>query len=193
MQTFAGLALDTKRRGKGEEALAPSQGGLNIQHLLDAFLVLNIFHLLGLVALGALDRRRKAAKTLIANMPISPAERISDEDEDEQADPSNNAEGSIQLPMSAREGPFPSASSPDPRIPLLISSVERSQHVDDPTEPRPASSPISMNDPSRSKQARRGEIFAGLCAALIIFAWVLFLVTAWLRLRSKEERGASAY
>ena len=31
--------------------------------------------------------------------------------------------------------------------------------------------------------------FGGVFALLIAAAWILFLVTAWLRLRSKSERG----
>jgi hypothetical protein len=36
---------------------------------------------------------------------------------------------------------------------------------------------------------RRGMFFGGVCALLVAAAWILFLVTAWLRLRSKSERG----
>ena len=42
-----------------------------------------------------------------------------------------------------------------------------------------------------TKQVTRGKIFAVFCAVFIIFAWVLFLVTAWLRLRSKKDRKIS--
>ena len=41
----------------------------------------------------------------------------------------------------------------------------------------------------RLSEKRRGRIYAWLSALLICAAWVLFLGTAWLRLRSKEERG----
>lgn len=36
---------------------------------------------------------------------------------------------------------------------------------------------------------RRGMFFGGICALLVAAAWIIFLVTAWLRLRSKSERG----
>jgi len=41
----------------------------------------------------------------------------------------------------------------------------------------------------RSSEKRRGLIYTWLSALLICTAWVLFLGTAWLRLRSSEERG----
>jgi len=41
----------------------------------------------------------------------------------------------------------------------------------------------------RLSEKRRGRLYAWLSALLICAAWVLFLGTAWLRLRSKEERG----
>jgi hypothetical protein len=36
---------------------------------------------------------------------------------------------------------------------------------------------------------KRGFIFATLCCVLIALTWALFLVTAWLRLRSKQGRS----
>jgi hypothetical protein len=41
----------------------------------------------------------------------------------------------------------------------------------------------------RRSEKRRGHLYAGLSAFLIFAAWVLFLGTAWLRLRSTKERG----
>jgi len=41
----------------------------------------------------------------------------------------------------------------------------------------------------RRSERRRGRIYAWLSALLICFAWALFLGTAWLRLRSREDRG----
>lgn len=40
-------------------------------------------------------------------------------------------------------------------------------------------------------EVRRGEVFALLSGTLIALAWILFMGTAWYRLRSKEERGGS--
>jgi hypothetical protein len=41
-------------------------------------------------------------------------------------------------------------------------------------------------------EVRRGEFFTCVSVTLVVFAWVLFLVTAWLRLRSKVEQGGAA-
>ncbi|KAJ7487628.1 major facilitator superfamily domain-containing protein [Mycena galericulata] len=37
------------------------------------------------------------------------------------------------------------------------------------------------------KEARRGHVFATMCAALIVCAWMLFLGTAWFKLGKKNE------
>ncbi|KAJ7706150.1 major facilitator superfamily domain-containing protein [Mycena rosella] len=39
------------------------------------------------------------------------------------------------------------------------------------------------------KELRRGEVFATICGALILCAWVLFLVTAWVKLGMKKTKG----
>ena len=43
--------------------------------------------------------------------------------------------------------------------------------------------------PAELSSRRRGMFFGGVCALLVAAAWILFLVTAWFRLRSKSERG----
>ena len=43
--------------------------------------------------------------------------------------------------------------------------------------------------PAELSSRRRGILFGGVCALLVAAAWILFLVTAWFRLRSKSERG----
>jgi len=41
-------------------------------------------------------------------------------------------------------------------------------------------------------EIRRGRIFARIAGFLIVVAWILFLVTAWLKLRPQNERGTQA-
>jgi len=205
MQTFAGLVLDTNSTsspGK-DNTDSPSRGGLAaIQHLLNTFLFLNISQLLALMALAHLDRQRKAAVALAASIDGSLGESMSNEFyEDESSSPKiaryaeddaeddEGGEGSIRLPLSAREGTLPPATSPEQRLPLLVSDTERSHFAEDRVDPNPR---LPGTVPQKTKQARRGELFAVLSAALIVFAWVLFMVTAWLRLRSKAERGGGA-
>jgi hypothetical protein len=40
-----------------------------------------------------------------------------------------------------------------------------------------------------NKSFDSGEVFMYICGGLIAFSWVLFFGTAWMRLRSKGERG----
>jgi hypothetical protein len=200
MQTLAGLALDTGLSGN-DTPDDPSQRGLAaIQYLLNAFLVLNIFQLLALIALAHLDRRRKAVAVSGESVHRSLGNVPDEFDEIEipglpkssqYADVNQGAEGSIHLPLSAREELFSSATSLEQSIPLLVSDTERSYFARDPVNPNPIAQ-IPRSHPTKSKQARRGELFAGLSAMLVVFAWVLFLVTAWVRLRSKAERGGTA-
>ena len=191
MQTLAGLALDTKHQPSPGKNI-PSRGGLEaIQYLLNAFVILNVFQFLVLMTLAHLDRRRKAAAATVADIYGSSDELITDMFNEDPLDSPNNpegAEGSIRLSLSARGGPVPSAVLPEESHPLLVSDVsERSLLVADAAEPN-SSPPIPPGDPPKTNQVKRGELFAGLSAALVLFAWVLFLVTAWLRLRSKAER-----
>jgi hypothetical protein len=95
------------------------------------------------------------------------------------------AEDTIPSPRSVGAGFFSSATSPD-HTPLL-SDARISYFTEDAIE----YSQRSHANPPKEKVVRRGELFAGLSAALVVFAWMLFLVTAWLKLRSKAERGGS--
>lgn len=198
MQTLAGLALDTQQGSPGNVTPGvPSRGSLvAIQHLLNTFVVLNIFHFLALMALAHLDRRRMAAVASAASMhdEIVPddlyEEHTGSPKSGDYAEDSGDAGGPIRLPLSAREEPLPSVILPQ-QTPLLMTDMDRSSFVETPPETNQRLR-ITPSDPPKSKQERRGGLFAGFSAALIVFAWALFLVTAWLRLRSKAERGGSA-
>lgn len=199
MQTLAGLALDTRRQSPpGKEIPAfPSRGSLAaIQYLLNAFMLLNVFQFLVLMTLAHLDRRRKAAVATVADVYGSSGELITDDYNDDQLDSpesadhagnAEDAEGAIRLSLSDRGRPVPSSVSPKDSRSLLISDAERSLFAEGPAEPNSSPS-IPRSDPPKTNQVKRGEFFAGLSAALIVFAWALFLITAWLRLRSKAER-----
>jgi hypothetical protein len=196
MQTLAGLALDTKHQPSPGKNIpdVPSRDGLAaIQYLLNAFVLLNVFQFLVLMTLAHLDRRRKAAVATVADFYGSSGELITDDHNEDPLDSPNNlegAEGSICLSLSARGRPVPSAASPEESRPLLVSDAESSLFATDAAEPN-SSPPVTPGDPPKTNQVKRGELFAGLSAALVVFAWVLFLVTAWLRLRSKAEREAA--
>jgi hypothetical protein len=199
MQTLAGLALDTKRkhsRGKDTPSV-PSPGDLTaIQYLLNAFMLLNIFQFMVLMTLAHLDRRRKAALVTIADIYGSSDETTPGNfDEDQSSSPKSvdypdnheGAEGSIRLSLSAREGPIPPAASSEQSHPLFVSDAERLPSAMDPDDPN-SSPQVPRSNTPKTNQVKRGELFARLSAALVVFAWVLFIATAWLRLRSKAER-----
>lgn len=196
MQTFVGLTLDTTLKGSPEGGI-PSRSGLAaIQYVLNAFLVLNILQFIALVGLAHLDRRRKLAIAVATSIGTHGETPSSNEFlpshsgiPRSQFVVDDGNQDSIRLPIGAREGPYPSTSSPEQRLPLLMSGSEGSLFMVQPQSYTPSPPPTIRGDTQRTKRIKRGELFAGLCFALIAFAWALFLGTAWLRLRSKAERG----
>lgn len=172
MQTFAGLALDTKFSKDKDQSTPTRSGTTAIQWLLIVWLILNVTHFCGLLVLAHLDQQRNVAieKGSVILETLDEAEEPSDSSAIEQAGVDHNndefAEGSIHLPQA----------------PLSDENLEpdsNGQHSP-PTD-----------ELHETKRVKRGEFFAGLCAVFIVFAWVLFLVTAWLRLRSKKDRNNS--
>lgn len=153
--------------------------GLNIQRLLNAWLFLNVLHFCTLLALAELDRRKKAANLLLAaNTQLRPPPEILAEDlEETHSEPSipsdYGAEGSAYQHGTPRDALSASNSSPNQGLSLLV--------------PEPADG-ITTPSALESKRMRQGDIYASMCFILIVFAWVLFLVTAWVRLRTKAER-----
>ncbi|KAJ8596902.1 MFS general substrate transporter [Rhizopogon salebrosus TDB-379] len=169
-QTIAGLVLD----GKGSRA---SQGEASTtQQLLNVFLVFNVLQLIGIVSLSHLDRRRREAADTLQSA-VDDQEEAEHESEEEST--FTGGEGDI---LASEIGPL---SYTDQRKPLL--------------GPRPRADSGASYSPSscppkgvgEHSEIRRGRIFMCLCAVLICCAWVLFLSTAWSRLRSREERGVS--
>lgn len=191
MQTFAGLALDNRSTSSpGQDTPDnPSQRDLaGIQHLLNVFFLLNICQLLALMALAHLDRRRKSATASTVDIHGSGGGTIPDEFDDGL--PANghlaedDQEGTIRLPLSVIDVSFLPTNLPEQGHPLLASETQESYHAWVPSHP----THLPTGVPLKPNRVRRGELFAGLSASLVVFAWVLFLVTAWLRLRSKADR-----
>lgn len=172
MQTFAGLALDTKF-SKDKNQSTPSRSGTTaIKWLLVAWLILNIAHFCGLLVLAHLDQKRKAA---IAQATVLPE---TTEEVEEPLDPSAHEQGGVHGDnVEFAEGSIRLPQTPSPDEILGPDSDAPHSH--------------STSGLQKTKQVKRGEFFAGLCAVFIVFAWALFLVTAWLRLRSKKDRQNS--
>jgi hypothetical protein len=165
MQTLAGLVLDTKPQGSPmEEPL--SDNLVAIQYLLNAFLCLNVFQFMALMVLAHLDKRKKAAAA-VANIHGYPSEAVPEDfDVDDPSSPY------MANYVDHTEG------AGSTRLYLL----PREGHLSSATFP---------GHYSKAKQGRRGQLFAGLSLALVVLSWTLFLITAWMKLRSTAEHGAA--
>ncbi|KAH9849777.1 MFS general substrate transporter [Lenzites betulinus] len=207
-QTLAGLALDIKSK-KSAETLSPIDGDDgDVQYLLNAFVILNVFEILGILGLSHLHRKQQAtaARRMSALLPTAV-----DESDEEPLEPqpakeprtdenwqAESPEGNQHRRSSTlgRHGPLSSSSTLEQSIPLLRGAGSRSSTVrgsrylvDAVIEDEPSEPPTQAKVLRTKAEVRRGELFSVMCGVLIAFAWVLFMVTAWLKLRSKEERG----
>lgn len=210
-QTLAGLALDIKSK-KSAESLSPIDGDDgDVQLLLNAFVILNVFEIIGIIGLSHLHRKQQAvaARRMSALLPTVVDGDESDEESSEEpragkrsgADDENwraeSPEGRRHRRSSTlnRHIPLPSSSTPEQSIPLLhggsrSSTVRGSRYlVDAVVEEEPSGPPVHVQVMRTKAEVWRGELFSVMCGVLIAFAWVLFMVTAWLKLRSREERG----
>ncbi|KAI0365233.1 MFS general substrate transporter [Pilatotrama ljubarskyi] len=209
-QTLAGLALDIKSKKSAEKLLPIDGDDRDIQYLLNAFLILNLFEILGIIGLARLDRKQKeaTARRMSSLLPstIEESDEETDsphhgkepgsEDEHWQAESSEHSRHRRSSTLS-RHLPLPSASTPEQSIPLLhgpsrTSTVRGSRYlVEAIVDTEPTDPPAKVKVLRTKAEVRRGELFAVLCGVLIAFAWVLFMGTAWLKLRSREERGGA--
>ena len=111
-----------------------------------------------------------------------------DEDEEQQA-ASGSTSGIDEISVSP-DLPLQSPSEETPTDdhamsqllhPRDVSSVRRGYG----TQPRLRES----MEAATPAEVRRGKLFASLCATTVVFAWGLFLVTSFIKIRSKRERG----
>lgn len=209
-QTLAGLALDIK--SKKAESVSPIDGDDgDVQLLLNAFVILNVFEILGIIGLSHLHKKQQsvAARRMSALLPTTVDGDESDEEPSEEhrvgKGPATDDENwQAESPAGTRHRrsstlsrhvPLPSSSTPEQSIPLLYggsrsSTMRGSRYlVDAVIEEEPSDPPVQVQVLRTKTEVRRGELFSVMCGVLIAFTWVLFMVTAWLKLRSKEERG----
>ncbi|KAI0318983.1 major facilitator superfamily domain-containing protein [Amylostereum chailletii] len=176
-QTLAGLILDLKKTPpSGEPPTSPS--GSRYQRLLNAFLIVNVLQFVGIIALWYINRRSKKAG--------GRRQTASTEDAEETTPVLKVAEDgsvvdseSVILSHRLSNGHSPSTSRLDATSfdPLL------------PSTSSPHQSGWESNEPSADpKHSVKGRVFLALCAVLVLAAWVLFLATAWAKLRSKKDR-----
>ena len=198
-QTLAGVALDIKTKKPAAESvsLAPHNGDdRDIQYLLNAFVILNVVQLFGIFGLRHLNRQQHKTTERLQNTLLSPfveEEDVEPEGGKSPADEDSPWENEEPQPvigrkrsMSLRISRSASASSPEQHIPLLRSPSQSSSRHGRLLSGVP-DTPVRIR--VTKKQLKRGEVFAVVSGLVILLAWVLFMGTAWLRLRSKEERG----
>ncbi|KAI0793483.1 major facilitator superfamily domain-containing protein [Abortiporus biennis] len=181
-QTLAGLELDIKTKKPKSEMLSTMASGndKDVQYLLNTFIFLNALQLVGIIGLRYLDKKRKEkddSDKEPSEVEVNPSWEHIDEAEDRR-------HSKIRSYTSIRSvrSPLASSSSPEQNIPLLRS----------PSDTSSARNSRLLAVKVTRPEVRRGEMFAVMSGMLIALAWVLFMVTAWMRLRSKEERGGSA-
>ncbi|KAH9022995.1 MFS general substrate transporter [Lactarius pseudohatsudake] len=148
-----------------KESANPISTDRRDQLLLRIFLVTNVFQLCGILLLWHLNRRRNlSTRGPLRSIPGGPhVVKTTDDDDDTEGDESILLEQFRSESLAANDTTHSLSSEG------LI--------------------PVRMAELSSRK---RGVFFGGACALLVAAAWILFLITAWLRLRSKSERGSGA-
>lgn len=165
-QTLAGLAMD---KGDNKDARG---NAASIQHLLEAWLASNVLQFLAIAGLHYLERRRRRFRHIT-----------------DSAASSDNDAASLKAPRS------PSLSRPrhwDVGAAVSTPEDERVAELTQPLLPPVTEHASEDEDGKSNREIRRGEIFSGVGGGMIVFAWALFMTTAWLRLRTKAERGHSS-
>ncbi|PCH33619.1 MFS general substrate transporter [Wolfiporia cocos MD-104 SS10] len=215
-QTLAGVTLDLTGK-KSSEFRSTQPSNKDIQLLLNAFLLLNVLQLIGVVGLARLDQKRRKAleRRAHALLASTQTEAEAAEGDTDSGDASLKAEermgrdrwrthhhGALTPRSECSRGRSccrGTTSDLAQSMPLLhdhlrTPSYQDSRYLILPLAPASASRSQSRGSVrvSRSRSVvRRGEVFATISAMLIVFAWALFLGTAYLKLRSKEERGSA--
>ncbi|KAK7694631.1 hypothetical protein QCA50_001818 [Cerrena zonata] len=212
-QTLAGLELDLKSKKSTEKRLSPIEGDKkDVQILLNGFVILNCLQLVSVLVLRFIDNRRKERMARRASAFLPPVLE-GDEGNNEDVSPKPSASGADVLWEQEEPTPDTTAgrnkystirsirslhsghrrdSSAEQSIPLLHSESVSSSNRNSRLITDTASHGHSLGIRVSGAEVRRGRIFAYLSAGLVVCAWVLFMGTAWLRLRSKSERGVSA-
>lgn len=210
-QTLAGVALDISKKKPTELNGAQTGDKRDIQYLLNAFLFLNVLQLAGVIGLGRMQRKQREAASQRASALLADLQSESIEEEEQriseppqtkeakdgeswQPTDENDPAGDCSRGRSCCRATTSNAEEqPLLREPSRIPSYTGdTRYLVSPLAPRSHSRSSSSVRLLRSKSVvRRGEMFAALSAVLIAFAWVLFLVTAYFKLRSKEERDSA--
>jgi len=187
-QTLSGLWLDSeKKEGEaGSLTILSEKDGPGLQWLLNVFLFINVLQLAAIRGLGYLNERKQ-------NSRKDATARNEGEDE-ERRNSSDSASGiggalsSSDLPL---QGPSDRTLVGDHTVsPLLhprdVSPVYQNYGTQlRPPQPQHDTNLMGATTPA---EVKRGKILASLCFATVVFAWALFLVTSFIKIRSRRER-----
>lgn len=202
----------TKQQDIQAAALEDTLGELNaIQKLLNLFIFLNICQFLSILGLWALDRSRK--RQLMTDDLQARLRSEADIEEIFDAEPEERPKSLLRSPTSHTRR-FSESHSLQRRETSLSDTSNERRSIDQPLEepedlsedPGEESQPLLDDDePSTAWQSHaaadltageartkaehlRGEFCGAASIFLILFAWVFFIITALLRLRSKDDR-----
>jgi hypothetical protein len=161
-----------------------------LQWLLNGFLFFNLLHLVAIWGLGYLNERKQNAQRQEAVQD----EETDDDDERRDASPATERRPSSPEVRSRSPNDRRSPSHDRTLSPLLrprddFSSVYQSYGTHPLPPPKSSSSPVQdIRKATSAAEVRRGKLFASMSAATVVFAWVLFLITSFIKIRSRRER-----
>jgi hypothetical protein len=190
-QTLSGLWLDSKKKGgnPARTLTTLSENEPRLQWLLNGFLFVNILHLVAIFGLGYLNERRQNPwkDEAIQNEAVENEER---QGASASGSSSGNEGTSSPLDFPLR---IPSDRTPDGDhtiSPILHPRDASSLHQGDETLLRPNKSRqgTTMLGATTPAEVRRGKFFVTLCIGTVIFTWLLFFVTSFLKIKSRRER-----
>lgn len=188
-QTLSGLWLDSRKKELKTGSLTTLLGNEpRLQWLLNGFLFVNLLHLAAIWGLGYLNERRQNTRKDVAVQ--------NETGEDEEHRGASGSSSGIEGPPSPPDLPSRSSSGQAPdgdhsTSPLLHPRDTPFVYQGYGTHPRPNKSgqDTTLIGATTPAEVRRGKFFASMCAAAVVFAWLLFFVTSFLKIRSRRERG----
>ena len=190
-QTLSGLWLDFEKKKRDDSrsvTVLSEKGESRLQWLLNGFLFVSVLHLMAIRGLGYLNERKQQTQN-------EAAAQNEGEDEDEERRGVSGSASGIDEPLLSPDLPSQSPSDQTPAgehttSPLLhpmdVSFVYQSYGTH-PRPHRPQQDTVLMGAITPA-EVGRGKLFASLCAATVVFTWALFLVTSFIKIRSRRER-----
>jgi len=149
-----------------------------------------VLHLVAIWGLGYLNERKRNAPK---EATVQYGREVEDEDEERLGTSSlaSGIDGPLSSPELSPRSPSDRTPEDDHTVsPLLHPRDASSVYQNYGTHPQPSQAQrdaVLMGAATRV-EVRRGKLFASLCAATVVFAWGLFLITSFIKIRSKSER-----